>query len=124
MHMPQSNVRLFCKMNAASRKTLSALPRKTALHLAANSPGRASTILDFFLGDRIKRKKQDVNLPGSSECLKQHSSGKDASSSEAFLDSKKLCGPSVSPAHANRPRKTAFGFKEATNEVQIEPVRF
>jgi hypothetical protein len=52
-----------------------------------------------------------------------HSSGNDASSSEAFLDSKKLRGPSVSPAHTNGPHKTVFGFKEAINEVQIEPAR-
>lgn len=65
-----------------------------------------------------------MNFTWTGKGLKQHSSGNDASSSEAFLDSKKLCGPSASPAHTNRPRKTMFGFKEAINEVQIEPVQF
>lgn len=30
----------------------------------------------------------------------------------------------VSPDHTNEPHKTLFGFKEAINEVQIEPVSF
>lgn len=63
-------------------------------------------------------------LPGPSKGLNKHSSGNGASSSEAFLDSKKLCGPSASPDHTNRPRKTVFGFKEAINEVQIETMQF
>lgn len=62
-------------------------------------------------------------LPGLSKGPKQHTSGHDASSSEAFLDSKKLYGPSASPAHTNGPRKTVFGLKEAINELQIEPAQ-
>lgn len=54
---------------------------------------------------------------------KQYRPGNKASSSEPFLDSKKLCGPSEAPDHSNGPRKTMLGFKEAINEVQTEPVQ-
>lgn len=40
------------------------------------------------------------------------------------MDSKKLCGPSTSPVHTNRPRKTVFGFKEEINEVQMNLCSF
>lgn len=112
-------------MNAERKKAFSAPPIREAPSFSCCFSRQPSIVLDFVFSNAIKRKKKNKMwiLPGPSKGLKQHRPGNNASLTEPVLDFKKLCGPSEAPDHSNGPRKTVFGFKEAINEVQTEPVQ-
>lgn len=107
-------------MDAEYKKAPSVPPIRNITAASPNS--LALSYISPLLMESRERNKIGI-LPGPSKGLRQHRPGNSASSSEAFLDSKKLCGPSEAPDHTNGPRKTVFGFKEAINEVQIEAVQ-
>lgn len=107
-------------MDAECKKAPSVPPIRKLAAASPDSP--ALSYISSLLMESEERNKIGI-LPGPSEGLRQHRPGNKASSSEAFLDSKKVCGPSEAPDHTNGSRKTMFGFEEAINEVQIEAVQ-